>query len=231
MDSAGTPAWKNPKYGSFYDTTTQTATLANTAYPITLNTTDLSNGVTVETTSAVVTGDITTTTLNVTAVTSGTLDIGQVISGTGVTAGTRIVAFGTGSGGTGTYTVDISQTVASTTISATKASRIKVTAAGVYNLQFSAQLDKTSGGTGLIYIWLRKNGTDVTDSAGQTRLQGNNAELLSAWNYLINLAANDYVELVWSVDDTSVVILAQAASAPVPGIPSVIVTVSDNISI
>lgn len=231
MDSAGTPAWKNPKYGSFYDTTTQTATLANTAYPITLNTTDLSNGVTVETTSAVVTGDITTTTLNVTAVTSGTLDIGQVISGTGVTAGTRIVAFGTGSGGTGTYTVDISQTVASTTISATKASRIKVTAAGVYNLQFSAQLDKTSGGVGLIYIWLRKNGTDVTDSAGQTRLQGNNAELLSAWNYLINLAANDYVELVWSTDDISVILLATAASAPVPGIPSIIVTVSDNISI
>ena len=231
MDSAGTPAWKNPKYGSFYDTTTQTIGIVNTAYPMVFNTTDLTNGVSVLTTAAVVTGSITTTTLNVTAVTSGTLDIGQTISGTGVTAGTRIVAFGTGSGGIGTYTVDISQTVTSTTINATKASRVQVTAAGVYNVQFSAQLDKTAGGTGLTYIWLRKNGVDVPDSAGQTRIQGNNAELLAAWNWLINLAANDYIELMWSGDDTSIILLATAAAAPVPGIPSVILTVSDNISI
>lgn len=231
MDSAGTPAWKNPKYGSFYDTTTQTLGIVNTAYPMVFNTTDLTNGVSVLTTAAVVTGSITTTTLDVTAVTSGTLDIGQTISGTGVTAGTRIVAFGTGSGGTGTYTVDISQTVASTTINATKASRIQVTAAGVYNVQFSAQLDKTSGGVGLTALWIRKNGVDVPDSAGQTRLQGNNAELVAAWNWLINLAANDYIELMWAGDDTSIILLATAAAAPVPGIPSVILTVSDNISI
>ncbi len=231
MTSAGTPAWKNPKYGSFYDTTTQTATIINTAYPMTLNTTDLSNGVSVLTTAAVVTGSITTTTLNVTAVTSGTLDIGQVISGTGVTAGTRIVAFGTGTGGTGTYTVDISQTVASTTISATKASRVQVTAAGVYNFQFSAQLDSTSGGDHIIYIWIRKNGTNVTDSASQVRLKGNDSELVAAWNWLVNLAANDYVELMYSVEDTGVQILAVAAASPVPGIPSIILTVADNISV
>lgn len=231
MDSSGVPAWKNPKYGSFYDTTTQSATIINTAYPINFNTTDLSNGVSVLTTAAVVTGDITTTTLNVTAVTSGTLDIGQVISGTGVTAGTRIVAFGTGSGGIGTYTVDVSQTVTSTTINATKSSRVQVTAAGVYNYQFSAQLDSTSGGDHIIYIWIRKNGTDVTDSASQVRLKGNDSELVAAWNWLINLAANDYVELMYAVDDTGVQILAVAAASPVPGIPSVILTVADNISV
>ena len=231
MDSAGTPSWKNPKYGSFYDTTSQVLNLTNTAYPININTTDLSNGVSVLTTAAVVTGDITTTTLNVTAVTSGTLDIGQTISGTGVTAGTRIVAFGTGSGGTGTYTVDVSQTVASTTISATKSSRVQVTAAGVYNYQFSAQLDNTSGGDHLVYIWIRKNGTDVADSASQVRLKGNDAELVAAWNWLVNLAANDYIELMWSVDDTGVQLLAVTAASPVPGIPSIILTVADNISV
>jgi hypothetical protein len=230
MDSAGVPAWKIPKYGSFYDTTSQTIGIVNTAYPMVFNTTDLANGVSVLTTAAVVTGSITTTTLDVTAVTSGTLDIGQTISGTGVTAGTKIVAFGTGSGGIGTYTVDISQTVASTTINATKASRVQVTETGVYNIQFSAQLDKTSGGTGLTYIWIRKNGVDVPDSAGQTRIQGNNAELLAAWNWLISLAANDYIELMWAGDDTSIILLATAAAAPVPGIPSVILTVSNNIS-
>jgi hypothetical protein len=68
--------------------------------------------------SAVVTGSIATTTLTVTAVTSGVLKVGQVISGSGVTAGTTITALGTGTGGTGTYTVSASQTVSSTTITA-----------------------------------------------------------------------------------------------------------------
>jgi hypothetical protein len=65
---------------------------------------------------AVVTGSISTTTLTVTAVTSGTLYIGQTIQGTGVTTQTIITALGSGSGGTGTYTVNNSQTVASTTL-------------------------------------------------------------------------------------------------------------------
>lgn len=231
MTSAGTPNWKNPKYGSFYDTTSQIVNQTNTAYPMNLNSTDLSNGVSVLTTAAVVTGSIATTTLTVTAVTSGTLDIGQVISGTGITAGTRIIAFGSGSGGTGTYTVDISQTVASTTINATKSSRVEVDALGVYNFQFSAQCDNTSGGDHLIYIWIRKNGTDVPETASKIRLKGSAGEQVAAWNWLVNLAANDYIELMWSADDLNVQLLAAAASAPVPAIPSVILTVADNISV
>lgn len=58
-------------------------------------------------------------TLTVSAVGSGTLGIGDVLSGTGVTAGTIITALGTGAGGTGTYFVSPSQTAASTTIAAT----------------------------------------------------------------------------------------------------------------
>lgn len=66
--------------------------------------------------AAKVTGSISGTTLTVTAVTSGTLYVGQTIQGTGVTALTIITALGTGSGGAGTYTVSTSQTVASTTL-------------------------------------------------------------------------------------------------------------------
>ena len=69
-------------------------------------------------TGAVVTGSIAAFTLTVTAVTSGTLMLGQVISGAGVTAGTKITAVLTGTGGVGTYTVDQTQTVASTAITA-----------------------------------------------------------------------------------------------------------------
>lgn len=70
---------------------------------------------------AVVTGAIASTTLTVSAVASGSLAVGQTISGAGVTPGTTITALGTGTGGTGTYTVSASQTAASTTISAGKA--------------------------------------------------------------------------------------------------------------
>ena len=64
----------------------------------------------------VFTGSISGTTLTVTAVTSGNIGIGSTISGTGVTVGTTITALGSGTGSTGTYTVSVSQTVASTTI-------------------------------------------------------------------------------------------------------------------
>ena len=72
-------------------------------------------------TEAVVTGSISGTTLTVSAWTSGVLRVNQTISGTGVTANTRITALGTGTGQVGTYTVDTSQTVASTTITSSVA--------------------------------------------------------------------------------------------------------------
>ena len=60
------------------------------------------------------TGSISGSTLTVTAVASGTITVGQIISGTGISAGTTITALiWGGAGGTGTYSVSISQTVAS----------------------------------------------------------------------------------------------------------------------
>jgi hypothetical protein len=64
------------------------------------------------------TGSISGTTLTVTAVASGTVQVGQVLSGTGITSGTIITALGTGTGGNGTYIVQTSQTASSTTITA-----------------------------------------------------------------------------------------------------------------
>ena len=61
-------------------------------------------------------GSITGTTLALSSVATGAAYVGATITGTGVTAGTRITEFLTGTGGAGTYTVSVSQTVASTTI-------------------------------------------------------------------------------------------------------------------
>ena len=76
----------------------------------------LVSGTAVTFTATSVTASISGTTMTVTAISSGTLVVGQLISGTGVTADTYITALGTGTGGTGTYTVSTSQTVASTTV-------------------------------------------------------------------------------------------------------------------
>ena len=67
--------------------------------------------------AAVFTGSITATTLTVTGVSSGTIAAGQSLFGVGVTNETVITALGTGTGGTGTYTINLSQTVASTSLS------------------------------------------------------------------------------------------------------------------
>lgn len=109
-------------------------------------------------------------------------------------------------------------------------SRIYVDEPGVYDFQFSAQLDNTSGGNHLIYIWARVNGVDVANSASQVRLKGTDGELVAAWNFVLQMKDGDYFELVYSATDTSVQILSQAAVAPVPAIPSVILTVTNNIS-
>ncbi len=57
---------------------------------------------------ATFTASIALTTLTVTAVATGQLALGQVISGAGITTGTQITAFGTGTGGIGTYTISVS---------------------------------------------------------------------------------------------------------------------------
>jgi hypothetical protein len=231
MTSAGVPSWKNPKYGTFYNTTDEEVGIINTPYPLAFDTTDLSNGVSVPATTGVVTGSIAAFTLTVTAVTSGVLSIGQVITGTGVSADTRIVAFLTGTGGTGTYTVDVSQTVSSTTITATKSTRITVAADGVYNFQFSAQLDKTSSSKKDVWIWARINDVDVSDSATKITLAGSSAATVAAWNFVYQLSANDYFELMWATDDVDCYMPSEPASAFLPSIPAIIMTVTDNISV
>jgi hypothetical protein len=69
--------------------------------------------------NAIFTGSISTTTLTVTAISSGTITANQSLTGIGITAETVITALGTGTGGVGTYTINTSQTVAAETMSST----------------------------------------------------------------------------------------------------------------
>jgi hypothetical protein len=101
---------------------------------------------------------------------------------------------------------------------------IKTENAGVYDIQFSAQLDKTDSGVDEIVIWLRKNGIDLTDTATTITLSGNNDKQVAAWNWFVTSAANDYYQIIWLSADTGMRLLAETISATHPGIPSVIVT-------
>ena len=110
-------------------------------------------------------------------------------------------------------------------------SKITVDFDGLYNIQFSAQLDKTDSGSDDIDIWLMYNGVNVDWSNTQLTLPTNNAKLVAAWNLVQPMTASSYIELAWSSADTSMRIFTQGTqSNPTrPGIPSVILTI-DKIS-
>ena len=148
--------------GAFQDSTTQTAASTTTAYPITFNTTDYSNGVALE-----------------------------------------------------------------------SSSRLKVTYAGRYNVQFSIQLENTTNAPVDIDIWFRKNGTDVPASNSRYGLParknpGDPFHVIATVNLLIDLQATQYVELVWCTGDVGARIAAYVAGTlPTrPAVPSVITTVT-----
>ena len=221
-------------YGAFYSTENQPDGSTTTAYPVTLNNTAYSQNVTIQNRTAVFTGTIATTNLTVSAITSGTIYPGMIISGTGVSAGTRIVSQTSGTAGsTGVYVVSISQTVSSaTTITGTVASQITAALAGLYNLQISFQMVNTDAQIHDIDLWFRKNGTNVTESNSQFSVPnshgGVDGHAIGALNFYIDLAASDYVEIMWHTANTACTIqyIGPQTSPTRPGTPSVIVTMA-----
>lgn len=104
--------------------------------------------------------------------------------------------------------------------------KIKFLNSGIYDLQFSAQLDKTSAGADfIIYIWIRQNEIDVPISnTAVTTLGGSNAKTVAAWNWFVSASANDYVQLMWASDAADARIQYNASPLYGPAVPSLIVT-------
>ena len=226
-------------YGSFYDTTDQLDGSTTTAYHIRLNTTAASSGVSITNKQAVFTGTIDDgtppgagTVLTVSSVASGTIYAGMVVSGSGITAGTRITDYGTGSGGTGTYTVDTSQEVSSTTITGNLPSQITFAEAGLYNIRFRIQFVNADSNFHSTSVWLRKNGSDIADSNSEFSIPAKHGStdgrLTAALNFFVELAAGDYIEVMWSAGDSNISIqhIATQTSPTRPATPSVVLTVN-----
>jgi hypothetical protein len=109
-------------------------------------------------------------------------------------------------------------------------SRIIINQIGIYNIQFSAQIDKNPVGssTATSTIWFKKNGTAVPYSAGFLTID-NAIQTVITWNILANVAnVGDYYEIAYASDRTYVTFPAIPANATsgAPASPSIIVTVT-----
>jgi hypothetical protein len=151
--------FKRARYGQFFDTTTQVATVINTATTVTFNTTDISNGIFI----------------------------------------------------------------------GSPTSRIVVDTEGIYNFQVSMQFDSTGGSNHDVWVWFRKNGTDIPNSAMYLNIQNNQSEVLQAFNLLVSMKALDYLEVMWEVGNLNAQMAAFAATGVHPAIPSIILTATNNV--
>jgi hypothetical protein len=104
-------------------------------------------------------------------------------------------------------------------------SQIVTTQTGTYNIQFSAQCD-AFGGADIIWIWFKKNGVNIADSASKLIMQNNTAAIMTV-NIFDNATAGDYYEVVWQNNGGTGILVADAASGNIPAIPSVIVTMNE----
>jgi hypothetical protein len=108
-------------------------------------------------------------------------------------------------------------------------SQIIINQTGLYNIQFSAQVDKALGGgtTASAYIWFKKNGTAVPDSAGFVTLD-QNLQVVQSWNILANVTSGDYYEIAYAASATVFSFPTIAANVVIgsPASPSIIVTVT-----
>ena len=103
--------------------------------------------------------------------------------------------------------------------------RITVSADGVYNFQVTLLTQHTNSSDATVWTWINKNGTDVTYGGQKTTIKGN-ADRSLYWNFSIDLTANQYIEMYWATDDTTLSLHTEAPTAPHPGLPSTIVAVS-----
>ena len=97
---------------------------------------------------------------------------------------------------------------------------------GVYNIQFSAQPASSSASSKIVYVWIKRNGTDLGYTAKQFVLAGSADVKNLTYNFNIDLAAGEYIEIVWSSDSINTNLDAQAATAAHPGVASAVVTIN-----
>jgi len=128
------------------------------------------------------------------------------------------------------YAVTFNTTDYALGASLSNSSRLNVNYSGLYNLQFSIQFANTDTQIQDVDIWFRKNGTDIANSNSKFSVPnshgGTNGHLIAALNFYLELAKNDYVQIMWATTSTQVTIeqLPAQTSPTRPATPSAIAT-------
>jgi len=132
---------------------------------------------------------------------------------------------------TAAYPITFNTTSYSDGVSVSNNSRIVAAQEGVYNIQFSLQLANTTNDTQDIDVWFRKNGTDIADSNSRfgmapRKSSGDPYHVIASLNFIEELLADEYIEIVWKTSDVGAYIEHYSApSSPTrPAIPSAILT-------
>ena len=96
-------------------------------------------------------------------------------------------------------------------ISVVGGTALTVVNAGTYTKTFTLNVNKTSGGTSSVSIWLRLNGVDVPDSTQDLELTNTLATIFVTGNFTLNIPAGGNIQLCWSSADTTVQLQALPA--------------------
>jgi hypothetical protein len=152
-------------------------------------------------------------------------------------AGRVYGAFSSANDQTGSITQGTAMTFTATDIAdgvtLASGSHLVVPNDGIYNLQFSAQLQNTDNAQNDVTVWFRIDGVDVPNSATQITVPARKSAgiygyAVAAWNIFLEMTASQYVEIIWLPVSTQVSIQALPASlSPAyPAVPSVIATMN-----
>jgi hypothetical protein len=138
------------------------------------------------------------------------------------TADQTLAAINTG------YPITFNQTYLNNFVAlqAASTSKIEVAVDGVYNFQLSAQLKSTNSSGKDVQIWIKRNNITIGYSGHRYTVEGSDNHFNVAWNFDIDLAANEYIEMYWGADDTNVTMEAIPASAPYPAVASAVMAVN-----
>ena len=131
------------------------------------------------------------------------------------------------------YAITFDTTDFNNGVTLSNSSRLNVSQAGIYNIQFSVQFKNTTNDTQDVDVWFKKNGTNIDNSNSRFGLparksSGDPSHLISAMNFFVSMETNDYVEIMWRPSDVGVSIehFATSSTPTRPSIPSVIATVT-----
>lgn len=122
------------------------------------------------------------------------------------------------------YALFFNTTDFSSAVSLIDTTKMSVTYPGIYNMQFSVQIENGDNAPNDVFLWLRQNGTDIIGSTGKVGMparKGINdpSHDIKGWNYFLSMNAGDYVEVWWSTTGLDVTIPNYIAT-PLPTKPS-----------